>query len=132
MEFTINELEFYCDNKNITLLKVKKEWLNEVLQKNSLKNVLLHLTNKVFENDKFYRKQKIIALINLVKNIRKECGAESNLYQLNLVVRNLSFYRNSGEYIRNDDLTIVLYSMITLAFSNSYNKLLKSMYAIKA
>lgn len=132
MEFTINELEFYCDNKNTTLLKVKKKWLSEVLQKSSLKNVLLHLTNKVFESDKFYKKQKIIALINLVKSVRKECNAESNLYQLNLVVRNLNIYTKSGEYVKNEDLTIVLYSLITLAFSNSYNKILKNLYDVKA
>jgi hypothetical protein len=49
-----------------------------------------------------------------------------------LIIRNLEAYKKNqklGEnYILNEDIEIVITTLITLAFSNAFNKILKSLY----
>ena len=48
-------------------------YLNEALEKATLKQILLHLSNVIFDssNQDFFKKQRILTLINLVKSIRE-------------------------------------------------------------
>ncbi len=130
---TINELEYSCNSKNITLLKINEEWLREFGKEgNDLREVLLHLSDKIFNSKDFFVAQRIIALINLVKSIRALFKEKSYIYSINLVVRNLNAYRNNEKseknYIKAQDKKVVIDSLIILAFSNGYNDLLKSLY----
>ena len=131
---TLDRVEYSCKGNNKTMIYIKKDFLNEALQKATLKQILLHLSNVIFDssNKDFFKKQRIIALINLVKSIRENINNKNDIYSLNLIIRNLEAYKKNqrlGEnYILNEDLQIVISTLITLAFSNGFNKILKSLY----
>ena len=73
-----------------------------------------------------------MALINIVKSIRENVENKNDKYSLNLIIRNLEAYKKKkklGEnYVLNEDIEIVITTLITLAFSNGFNKILKSLY----
>ena len=131
---TLDRVEYSCKGNNKTMIFIKKDFLNEALQKATLKQILLHLSNVIFDssNKDFFKKQRVIALINLVKSIRENINNKNDIYSLNLIIRNLEAYKKNqrlGEnYILNEDLQIVISTLITLAFSNGFNKILKSIY----
>ncbi|MCT7635650.1 hypothetical protein N5U36_09305 [Aliarcobacter butzleri] len=131
---TLDRVEYSCKGNNKTMIYIKKDFLNEALQKATLKQILLHLSNVIFDssNKDFFKKQRIIALINLVKSIRENINNKNDIYSLNLIIRNLEAYKKnqrSGEnYVLNEDIEIVISTLITLAFSNGFNKILKSLY----
>ena len=131
---TLDRVEYSCKGNNKTIIYIKKDFLNEVLQKATLKQILLHLSNVIFDssNKDFFKKQKIIALINLVKSIRENINNKNDIYSLNLIIRNLEAYKKNQKlnenYVLNEDIEIVISTLITLAFSNGFNKILKSLY----
>ena len=131
---TLDRVEYICKGNNKTMIYIKKDFLNEALQKATLKQILLHLANVIFDssNKDFFKKQRVIALINLVKSIRENINSKNDIYSLNLIIRNLEAYKKnqrSGEnYVLNEDIEIVMSTLITLAFSNGFNKILKSLY----
>lgn len=131
---TLDRVEYSCKGNNKTMIFIKKDFLNEALQKATLKQILLHLSNVIFDssNKDFFKKQRVIALINLVKSIRENINNKNDIYSLNLIIRNLEAYKKnqrSGEnYVLNEDIEIVITTLITLAFSNGFNKILKSLY----
>ncbi|MDN5100436.1 hypothetical protein O8C83_06330 [Aliarcobacter butzleri] len=133
-KLTLDRVEYNCKSNNKTMIYIKKDFLNEALQKATLKQILLHLANVIFNssNKDFFKKQRILALINLVKSIRENIENKNDIYSLNLIIRNLEAYKKNqklGEnYILNEDIEIVITTLITLAFSNAFNKILKSLY----
>jgi mannose/fructose/N-acetylgalactosamine-specific phosphotransferase system component IIB len=133
-KLTIDKEEYSCKSNNKTMICIKKDFLNEALQKATLKQVLLYLASIIFDstNKDFYKKQRILALINLVKSVRENIENKNDIYSLNLIIRNLEAYKKNqklGEnYILNEDMDIVITTLITLAFSNGFNKILKSLY----
>ena len=130
-KLTLDRIEYSCKSNNKTMIYIKKDFLNEALEKATLKQILLHLSNVIFDssNKDFFKKQRIIALINLVKSIRENIN---NKYSLNLIIRNLEAYKKNQKlnenYVLNEDIEIVISTLITLAFSNGFNKILKSLY----
>jgi len=133
LEMTINEVEYSCKFANKTKIIINKNWILEVSKEKDLKEILVYLANKVFNSNDFYNKQKIIALINLIKSIRNLFDDKSITYSLNLVVRNLETYRKIEKtgvnYILKNDKEIIVTTLIILAFSNSFNQILKSLYS---
>ncbi len=133
-KLTLDRVEYSCKSNNKTMIFIKKDFLNEALQKATLKQILLHLVNVIFDssNKDFFKKQRVIALINLVKSIRENNNNKNDMYSLNLIISNLEAYKKNqktGEnYVLNEDIEIVISTLITLAFSNAFNKILKSLY----
>ena len=133
-KLTLDRVEYNCKSNNKTMIYIKKDFLNEALQKATLKQILLHLANVIFDssNKDFFKKQRVIALINLVKSIRENINNKNDIYSLNLIIRNLEAYKKNQKlnenYILNEDIEIVISTLITLAFSNGFNKILKSIY----
>ena len=133
-KLTLDRVEYSCKGNNKTMIFIKKDFLNEALQKATLKQILLHLANVIFDcsNQDFFKKQRIIALINLVKSIRENINNKNDIYSLNLIIRNLEAYKknqkNGENHVLNEDIEIVITTLITLAFSNAFNKILKSLY----
>ena len=133
-KLTLDRVEYSCKSNNKTMIYIKKDFLNEAFQKATLKQILLHLSNVIFDNSNqdFFKKQRILALINLVKSIRENIENKNDKYSLNLIIRNLEAYKKNqklGEnYVLNEDIEIVISTLITLAFSNGFNKILKSLY----
>ena len=133
-KLTLDRVEYNCKSNNKTMIYIKKDFLNEALQKATLKQILLHLANVIFDNTNkdFFKKQRVIALINLVKSIRENINNKNDIYSLNLIIRNLEAYKKNQKlnenFVLNEDIEIVITTLITLAFSNAFNKILKSLY----
>ena len=133
-KLTLDRVEYSCKSNNKTMIYIKKDFLNEAFQKATLKQILLHLANVIFDNTNkdFFKKQRVIALINLVKSIRENINNKNDIYSLNLIIRNLEAYKKNQKlnenYILNEDIEIVISTLITLSFSNGFNKILKSLY----
>ena len=131
---TLDRVEYSCKTNNKTMIFIKKDFLNEALEKTTLKQILLHLSNVIFDssNKDFFKKQRVIALINLVKSIRENINNKNDIYSLNLIIRNLEAYKKNQKlnenYVLNEDIESVITTLITLAFSNGFNKILKSLY----
>ncbi|MCT7563987.1 hypothetical protein N5U20_06690 [Aliarcobacter butzleri] len=87
----IEEKEFFSNDKNLTMLKLKEDYIKEV-EKEKLKDIVLHLTNKIFSLSSLYEKQKIVASINLMLDLRKYRTNEKDLYSINLIIRNLKAF----------------------------------------
>lgn len=127
----IDEKEFSCSKKNLTLLEVDEVWLKAALKENHIEVILKHLATKIFNSEFYYEKQKVVALINVVKSIRKIL--KNDEYKLNLVVRNLKAYQSQEK----TDITLlqknrleVVKTLIAVAFNLAFNSMLKSIYNI--
>ena len=87
-KLTLDRVEYNCKSNNKTMIYIKKDFLNEALQK--------------------------------------------AIYSLNLIIRNLEAYKKNQKlnenFVLNEDIEIVITTLITLAFSNAFNKILKSLY----
>ena len=108
IKLIIDRVEYSCKGNNKTMIYIKKDFLNEALKKATLKQILLHLANVTFDstNKDFFKKQKIIALINLVKSIRENINNKNDIYSLNLIIRNLEAYK------KNQKLNIKISSLM--------------------
>ena len=134
-KLTIDEQEYSCKVANKTMLTIKKDFLENALKTTTLKDLILHLANKIFDSKDFYNKQKIVALINLLKDIRANTTNESYKYSLNLIIRNLNAYRKveketevTTTFIIAAEKLLVIDTLIVVAFSNSFNNILKIIY----
>ena len=109
-KLTIDRVEYSCKSNNKTMIYIKKDFLNEALEKATLKQILLHLSNVIFDNSNqdFFKKQRILALINLVKSIRENIENKNDKYSLNLIIRNLEAYKKNQKqnenYVLNEDV----------------------------
>ena len=128
----IEEKEFSSNEKNLTKLQLKEDYIKSV-EKVKLKDIVLQLTNKVFSLDSLYEKQKIVASINLMLDLRKYRTNEKDLYSINLIIRNLKAFhkvqKNSKDKtISNFERDFVINSLIILAFNHFFNNTLKALY----
>lgn len=131
----IDEQEYSCKVANKTMITIKKDFLEDALKTTTLKDLILHLANKIFDSKDFYNKQKIVALINLFKDIRANTTNKSYKYSLNLIIRNLNAYRKveketevTTTFIIAAEKLLVIDTLIVVAFSNSFNNILKTIY----
>ena len=101
-KLTLDRVEYSCKSNNKTMIFIRKDFLNEALQKATLKQILLHLSNVIFDssNKDFFKKQRIIALINLVKSIRENINNKNDIYSLNLIIRNLEAYKKIKKLVK--------------------------------
>ena len=128
----IEEKEFSSNEKNLTKLQLKEDYVKEV-EKGKLKDIVLQLTNKVFSLDSLYEKQKIVASINLMQDLRKYRTNEKDLYSINLIIRNLKAFHkvqkdSKDKSISNFERDFVINSLIILAFNHFFNNTLKALY----
>ena len=128
----IEEKEFSSNEKNLTKLQLKEDYIKSV-EKVKLKDIVLQLTNKVFSLDSLYEKQKIVASINLMLDLRKYRTNEKDLYSINLIIRNLKAFHkvqkdSKDKTISNFERDFVINSLIILAFNHFFNNTLKALY----
>ena len=128
----IEEKEFFSNEKNLTMLKLKEDYIKEV-EKDKLKDIVLHLTNKIFSLDSLYEKQKIVASINLMQDLKKYRTNEKDLYSINLIIRNLKAFHkvqkdSKDKTISNFERDFIINSLIILAFNHFFNNTLKALY----
>lgn len=83
----IDEQEYSCKVANKTMLTIKKDFLEDALKTTTLKNLFLHFANKIFTSKDFYNKQKIVTLVNILKDIRSNVTNDNYKYSINIVIR---------------------------------------------
>lgn len=128
------------DLQNKTKLVVNQKLLKNVKTLEELKMFIMSANMEIFEDKEIFNKQKIIALKNLTKNL-KEIFKENKTfdYSLNLVLRNLNAYHSIQKkeqkidnkvtnFIPSKESKIIINSLIFLAFSNSFSKIIKAIY----
>ena len=49
-KLTLDKVEYSCKSNNKTMIYIKKDFLNEALEKATLKQILLHLSNVIFDS----------------------------------------------------------------------------------
>lgn len=128
------------DLQNKTKLVVNQKLLKNVKTLEDLKMFMVSANMEIFEDKEIFNKQKIVALKNLTKNLKLNFKDNKVFdYSLNLVLRNLNAYhlvqkqeKKEGEKVTNFIPTkegkLIINSLIFLAFSNSFSKILKSIY----
>lgn len=128
------------DLQNKTKLVVNQKLLKNVKTLEELKMFIMSANMEIFEDKEIFNKQKIIALKNLTKNL-KEIFKENKTfdYSLNLVLRNLNAYHSIQKkeqkidnkvtnFIPSKESKIIINSLIFLAFSSAFSKIIKAIY----
>ncbi|MCT7525420.1 hypothetical protein N5T77_10200 [Aliarcobacter cryaerophilus] len=128
----IMEHEFCSIGKNLTMLKLEENYVKSI-EKAKLQDVVFELVNKIFGLESLFEKQKIVACINILQNLKKYRIEKNDLYALNLLIKNFKAYHNTqkalvDKNIKNTERSIIITSLITLVFSNFFNNTLKSIY----
>jgi hypothetical protein len=56
-KLTLDRVKYSCKSNNKTMIYIKKDFLNEALEKATLKQILLHLSNVIFDSSMLGRKE---------------------------------------------------------------------------
>lgn len=123
---------FFVEGQNLTMLKLNENVVDYV-KKEKVKNVMLILVNEVLANEVLFEKQKIVASINLLKDLRTKIQNEKDIYSINLVIKNLKAYHktqkeNGDKNISKQDRDFIINSLIMLPFNLFFNETLKAIY----
>lgn len=128
------------DQANKTKLVVNQKSLKNIKTLEDLKMFIMSANMEIFEDKEILNKQKVVGLKNFVKDLKLNFKDNKTFdYSLNLVLRNLNAYhsiqkqeKKEGEKVTNfipaKESKIIINSLIFLAFSNSFSKILKSIY----
>lgn len=129
------------DLQNKTKLVVNQKLLKNVKTLEDLKMFIMSANMEIFEDKEILNKQKIVGLRNLTKDLKLNFKDNKVFeYSLNLVLRNLNSYHSIQKkeqkidnkvtnFIPSKESKIIINSLIFLAFSNSFSKILKSIYS---
>ena len=129
------------DQANKTKLVVNQKSLKNIKTLEDLKMFIGGASGEIFEDKEILNKQKIVALRNLTKDLKLNFKDNKVFdYSLNLVLRNLNAYHSIQKkeqkidnkvtnFIPSKESKIIINSLIFLAFSNSFSKILKSIYS---
>ena len=77
---------FFVEGQNLTMLKLNQNVVDYV-KKEKVKNVMLILVNEVLANEVLFEKQKIVASINLLKDLRTKIQNEKDIYTLEKIIK---------------------------------------------
>ena len=128
------------DQANKTKIVVNQKSLKNIKTLEGLKMFIGAASGEIFEDKEILNKQKIVALRNLTKDLKLNFKDNKVFeYSLNLVLRNLNAYHlvqkqeqkidnKVTNFIPVKESKIIINSLIFLAFSNSFSKILKSIY----
>ncbi|MCT7548093.1 hypothetical protein N5U18_06335 [Aliarcobacter butzleri] len=128
------------DALNKTKLVVDKKYMKNIKTLEDLKMFLVSSNMEIFEDKEIFNKQKIVALKNLTKNLKLNFKDNKVFdYSLNLVLRNLNAYHlvqkeekkvdnKVTNFIPTKEGKLIINSLIFLAFSNSFSKIIKAIY----
>lgn len=128
------------DQTNKTKLVVNQKALKNIKTLEDLKMFIGGASGEIFEDKEILNKQKIVALRNLTKDLKLNFKDNKVFeYSINLVLRNLNAYHlvqkqekkvdnKVTNFIPVKESKIIINSLIFLAFSNSFSKILKSIY----
>ena len=99
--------------------------------------------SEIFKDKEILKKQKVVAIKNLVKDLKVAINNDTFKYSLNLVIRNLNEYHNlqksetkdeNGKvknFIPTQEAQAIIQALVLLAYSNSLAKICKNLFKDK-
>ena len=131
------------DTKNKTKIVAIKEVVENLRTNEAIRNYIISSVSEIFKDKEILKKQKVVAIKNLAKDLKIALKNEAFNYSLNLVIRNLNEYHNlqksetkdeNGKvknFIPTQEAQAILQALILLAYSNSLAKICKNLYKDK-
>ena len=131
------------DTKNKTKIVATKEVVENLRSNEAIRNFLIASVSDVFKDKEILKKQKVVAIKNLVKDLKVAINNDTFKYSLNLVIRNLNEYHNlqksetkdeNGKvknFIPTQEAQAIIQALVLLAYSNSFSKICKNLYKDK-
>ena len=131
------------DTKNKTKIVATKQIVENLRTNEAIRNYIISSVSEIFKDKEILKKQKVVAIKNLVKDLKVAINNDTFKYLLNLVIRNLNEYHNlqksetkdeNGKvknFIPTQEAQAILQALILLAYSNSLAKICKNLYKDK-
>jgi len=131
------------DTNNKTKIVATKQVVENLRTNEAIRNFLISSVSDIFKDKEILKKQKVVAIKNLAKDLKIALKNEAFNYSLNLVIRNLNEYHNlqksetkdeNGKvknFIPTQEAQAILQALILLAYSNSLAKICKNLYKDK-
>ena len=80
------------DTKNKTKIVAKKQIVENLRTNEAIRNYIISSVSEIFKDKEILKKQKVVAIKNLVKDLKIALNNDTFKYSLNLVIRNLNEY----------------------------------------
>ena len=131
------------DTKNKTKIVATKQIVENLRTNEAIRNYIISSVSEIFKDKEILKKQKVVAIKNLAKDLKIALKNEAFNYSLNLVIRNLNEYHNlqksetkdeNGKvknFIPSQESQSIIQSLVLLAYSNSFSKICKNLYKDK-
>ncbi len=131
------------DSNNKTKIVAKKQIVENLKSNEAIRNYLISSVSDIFKDKEIFKKQKVVAIKNLVKDLKIAINNDTSKYSLNLVIRNLNEYHNlqkneikdeNGKitnFIPSQEAQAIIQALILLAYSNSLAKICKNLFKDK-
>lgn len=131
------------DTNNKTKIVATKQVVENLRTNEAIRNFLISSVSDIFKDKEILKKQKIVAIKNLVKDLKIALKNEAFNYSLNLVIRNLNEYHTlqkseikdeNGKiknFIPSQESQAIIHALVLLAYSNSFSKICKNLYKDK-
>ncbi|OCL86164.1 hypothetical protein [Arcobacter porcinus] len=125
----------HTNNDNQTKIVCNKEIVENLRTQIDIRDFLISSINEIYEDDSIYKKQKVVAIKHLVKDLRYLLTEESHKYKLNLVIRNLNEFhtlQKSNARESTSDLIMgeakkVIQGLVFLAYSYHFSIMCKKL-----
>ncbi|MCT7596712.1 hypothetical protein [Aliarcobacter butzleri] len=131
------------DIKNKTKIVAKKEVVENLRTNEAIRNYIISSVSEIFKDKEILKKQKVVAIKNLAKDLKIALKNEAFNYSINLVIRNLNEYHNlqkseikdeNGKvknFIPTQEAQAIIQALVLLAYSNSLAKICKNLFKDK-
>lgn len=131
------------DTKNKTKIVATKQIVENLRTNEAIRNYIISSVSEIFKDKEILKKQKVVAIKNLVKDLKVAISNDNFKYSLNLVIRNLNEYHTlqksevknpSGKitnFIPSQEAQAIIQALVLLAYSNSLAKICKNLFKDK-
>ncbi len=128
------------DTNNKTKIVATKQVVENLRTNEAIRNFLISSVFDVFKDKEILKKQKIVAIKNLVKDLKIALKNEAFNYSLNLVIRNLNEYHTlqkseikdeNGKiknFIPSQESQAIIHALVLLAYSHSFAHTFTNLY----
>ena len=131
------------DTKNKTKIVATKQIVENLRTNEAIRNYIISSVSEIFKDKEILKKQKVVAIKNLVKDLKIALNNDTFKYSLNLVIRNLNEYHTlqkseikdeNGKitnFIPSQETQAIIQALVLLAYSNSLAKICKNLFKDK-
>ena len=131
------------DSNNKTKIVATKQIVENLRTNEAIRNYIISSVSEIFKDKEILKKQKVVAIKNLAKDLKIALNNDTFKYSLNLVIRNLNEYHTlqksetkdeNGKvknFIPSQESQAIIQALVLLAYSNSFSKICKNLYKDK-